>query len=173
MADTLQTLLGGPAASVTNPTISTIRLLQSTQGAVIPIVYGSQRVAPNWLWAGDYGSATDSGSKSGGKSGPGATRYFIGAALALCSGSGLGVFTGTALGVGRAWEIGPSVNGGYALVTTYGVAAQWIPFGGLDGQAPWGYLVTNHPEAAFGYSGIFYVATSAWNLGYSPTPPQI
>ena len=57
--------------------------------------------------------------------------------------------------------------------TTFGVAAQWITFGGLDGQAPWGYLVTNHPESAFGYSGIVYVATSAWNLGSSPNPPQI
>lgn len=172
MADGLQLLFGGPAASASKPTISTIRLLQSTQGAVIPIVYGSQRVAPNWLWAGDYGSGTDSGSKAAGKSGPGSTHYFIGAALALAHGPGLGVYSGQPLGVGRAWQVG-GAGGGTQLITTYGVQHQWIPFGGLDGQAPWGYLVTHHPEAAFGYSAIFYVATPSWELGNSPQPPQI
>ena len=166
----LSAMFGGSVASKNNQ-INVWQLMQSTQGAVIPIVYGSNRVAPNWLWAGDYGSASGTSSKGAalfGKSG-GTTRYFIGAALALAQGPGLGVFTGEPLGVGRAWQSG-SAN---AVITTYGVAQQWIPFGGLDGQAPWGYLVTNHPEAAFGYSGVFYVATPSWMLGSSPQPPQI
>lgn len=166
-----QSLFGTTAQSAKNQSINTWRLMQSTQGAVIPIVYGSQRVGVNWLWAGDYGvkgTGSDKGAALFGKGGSTA-QYRIGAALALCSGSGLGVFTGQNIGVGRAWQSGS----GNQLITTYGVAHQWVPFGGLDGQAPWGYLVTNHPESAFGFSGIAYVATSAWNLGSSPNPPQI
>lgn len=43
---------------------------------------------------------------------------------------------------------------------------------GTLGQAPWGYLVTNHPSQAFGYSTIACMATPSMDLGQSAQLPN-
>ena len=80
-----EVLFGSGASSSKSPGINTWRLMQSTQGAVIPLVYGSQRVPVNWLWAGDYGQKNGGSSKGAALFGKGGStiQYRIGAALAL------------------------------------------------------------------------------------------
>ncbi|HWR15176.1 MAG TPA: phage tail protein [Terriglobales bacterium] len=45
-------------------------------------------------------------------------------------------------------------------------------FTGDLGQAPWGYMSSKHPDRALGYSGMAYVASSAFDLGSSASLPN-
>jgi hypothetical protein len=44
---------------------------------------------------------------------------------------------------------------------------------GVEGQAPWTYLSSNHPDAAIGYSGIATVQASVLQLGDNAGMPQL
>lgn len=67
------------------------------------------------------------------------------------------------------------INYGYVQITTSEASDQAIPvqnlnlalFIGEPGQQPWGYLVTNHPSQALGYTRSAYVANQNFDLGSS------
>ena len=47
-----------------------------------------------------------------------------------------------------------------------------VLFEGSQGQQPWGYLTTNFPAAALGYTELAYVGFPNFSLGTSSETPQ-
>jgi hypothetical protein len=124
----------------------------------VPIVYGTQRVAPNLIWYGDYRSESQSQAEGGKGFGGGGQSdsqvYFASMIMALCE--------GPIQGIGQIW------NG----QTTYTLEQTGFSlFGGQTPQAPWSYLTSAHPDVALSYNGTAYLAVANYNLGGSPNMP--
>ena len=74
-------------------------------------------------------------------------------------------------------DVGKTVQINYTFyeVTTSEDQSQVVPtnnlqftlFVGTPGQSPWGYLTSNHPTQALGYTNTAYAANSAFDLGSS------
>ena len=141
-----------------------MKIQTSAYGKVVPLVYGTTRIAPNLIWYGDFvatphnsGSSGGGGGKGGvtggggGKGGgsDGTTTYTYSAAVAL------GLCEGPIAGIGTVW----------AAKTETSLAALGLGlFDGAYGQAPWSYLSSVHPDQALGYSGTAYVAGAGYQL---------
>src|ERR1700761_4820310 len=93
------------------PALSGLQVQTSAYGKVIPIVYGTTRIAPNLIWYGDFVATphTSNSSSGGGKGGvtgggggkggggSGSTTYTYSAAVAL------GLCEGPIAGIGNVW----------------------------------------------------------------------
>jgi hypothetical protein len=123
---------GSQASQVT--AVSGLQLQSSAYGKVIPIVYGTTRIAPNLIWYGHFvatpqassGGGAGKGGGGGGKGGS-ASSYVYQTAVAL------GLCEGPVAGVGSVY-LDKSVTTLSALGLSF--------FSGAYGQAPWGYLVS-------------------------------
>jgi Putative phage tail protein len=152
-------LFGGGRSNAQQPTAAAgIRVQTSIYGKAVALVYGNNRVSGNVIWYGDF-KATSHSQSAGGKGGSGSSTsytYTTALIIALCEGS--------IYGIGRVWqnsEVHTPVDLGLSIFT------------GTYPQAPWGYLATNHPTQALGYSGVAYVAHGAYNLQGSPSLPNL
>jgi hypothetical protein len=158
-------LLGSRSQASQPTAISGLQLQSSAYGKVIPIVYGATRIAPNLIWYGDFvatpqsqsGGGSGKGGGGGGGKGGGTASYIYQTAVAL------GLCEGPILSVG-------SVYVDKNVTSLAGLALSF--FSGAYGQAAWGYLATHHPDQALGYSGIAYVAASAYQLGTNAQLPN-
>jgi hypothetical protein len=145
------------------PAISSLPIQTSAYGKVIPLVYGTTRLAPNLIWYGDFvATPHNSGSSGGGGKGgvvgggggkggggDGTTTYTYSASIAL------GLCEGPITGIGTVW----------ATKTTTSLAALGLTvFLGEYAQPAWSYLSSVHPDQAVGYSGTAYVAGAAYAL---------
>ena len=151
-----------------NAAVSGLQLQSSAYGKVIPIVYGTTRIAPNVIWYGDFiatpqSSSAVSGGKggvttaaSGGKGGS-SSMYNYSTALAL------GLCEGTIQGIGNVY-VSKSVTTTAALGLSL--------FNGSYGQSTWGYVATKHSTQAVAYSGVAYVAASSYQLGNNAQLPN-
>ncbi len=144
------------------PAVSGLQIQTSAYGKVIPIVYGTTKIAPNLIWYGDFqaiphqsspsggGGKGGVGGGGGGKGGGGGNvtyTYQASVALGLCE--------GPIAGIGAAW----------ASKTETSLPALGLGlFVGSYAQAPWSYLSSLHPGEALGYSGTAYVAGAAYQL---------
>lgn len=147
--------------------VSGLQLQSSAYGKVLPIVYGTTRIAPNLIWYGDFTATPQStstgggkgaaGGGGGGKGGGGGTYYIYSTAVAL------GLCEGPINGVGTIY-----VNKSTTNASGLGFAV----FGGEAGQAPWGYLSSQHPTEALGYSRVAYLAAQSYALGESAHMPN-
>lgn len=83
----------------TRSRLADLQVQASTEGAAIPIVYGTMRIAGQVVWAGPF-TETTSVRRVGGKTGPKVQerRYAISFAVALCE--------GPISGIGRVWANG-------------------------------------------------------------------
>jgi Putative phage tail protein len=87
--------LFGSGAKKGNTVANNLSLQTSVYGNVIPIVYGTTRVAPNLIWYSDFTATPVSQGKGGkgsvigggGKSGGGTYQYSVAVAMALCEGA--------------------------------------------------------------------------------------
>lgn len=78
-------------------------------------------------------------------------------------------------------DAGAAFTISYVFTPAAGQLTQGPPLANLDltffdgslGQAPWGYLTTNHGAQAIGYSGISYIANSVMNLDSSGLTPNL
>jgi hypothetical protein len=146
-----------------SPALTGLKIQTSAYGKVIPLVYGTTRIAPNLIWYGDFVATphNSGGGGSGGKGGVvgggggkgggggGTTTYTYSASIAL------GLCEGPISGVGTVW----------ASKTETSLAALGLSiFGGTYGQAPWSYLSSVHPDQALGYSGTAYIAGAGYAL---------
>ncbi|MDA8230339.1 MAG: phage tail protein [Magnetospirillum sp.] len=52
-------------------------------------------------------------------------------------------------------------------------ADNFVALDGAQGQPPWGYLATNHPAQALGYSGLACVAAAPFDLGSNSSLPTL
>lgn len=155
----------GGTGKANNPTPPAIRLRvqQSAQGAIRPILCGQLRIAGNLIWFGNFqaqgvlqGSA---GGKGGGGSQSGSVTYTYSAyvAIGICAGpidSVLEVF---------------DQRGGTNTLVSYNMTL----FAGGYAQSPWGYLTTNFPTQALNYRGLAYAAFAPISLGSSSDMPNL
>lgn len=158
---------GGSNAAQTSQAVG-IRVQSSIYGSVLPIVYGTNRVAGNLIWYGNFQASKSSsgGGKSGGGGGKGSGGYTYSAAVAIA------LCEGPIQGIGTVWYSSNYIN----TVNSEGQQpiAQ-IGFGLFPGnytQAPWSYLVSQFPAVAYNYRGVAYVANSDISLGTSPDLPN-
>ncbi|HWE72508.1 MAG TPA: hypothetical protein VG328_05055 [Stellaceae bacterium] len=145
------------------PALSALPIQTATYAKVIPLVYGTTRIAPNLIWYGDFvATPHNSGSSGGGKGGVvgggggggkggggGTTTYTYTASVAL------GLCEGPIVGVGTVWATKTETSlAELALTVLLGEYA----------QPPWSYLSSVHPDQALGYSGTAYVAGAGYQL---------
>src|SRR5690606_5721632 len=107
-----------PTQRIEGQRLDSLRITSSTEGAVIPRVYGRMRIGGNVIWATDFREETRTTTQGGGKGGGGGkvktTEYLYSAsfAVALCE--------GPITGIGRIWADGKPMD-------TSGVTWRWYP----------------------------------------------
>lgn len=149
---------GGHSSSTTDQVLAGMQLQTSSYGGVLPILYGTTRIAGNLVYypVSDFKATPHTTSTTVGKGGGGSTMtnttytYTACVILVLCE--------GTATGINQVWrdkETGSLAGYGFTFFT------------GARTQTPWSYLTSNHPTQATGYSGMVFVAHAAIDLGGS------
>jgi uncharacterized membrane protein YeaQ/YmgE (transglycosylase-associated protein family) len=129
-----------PTQRIEGPRLDSLRITSSTEGAVIPRLYGRMRMGGNIIWATDFREETRTTTQGGGKGGGGGKvktteyLYYASFAVALCEGSEAGP-GGTSLsggetgggggpegitGIGRIWADGKPMD-------LSGVTWRWYP----------------------------------------------
>ena len=132
----------------------TFRVSTSAAGIAIPIVFGTQRIGGNMIWAGDFASSQQS---SGGKGKGGSQNvYSISFAMGLCE--------GPIAGIGKVWADKDRYSSLAALLAKNGSGTITVMVGDYP-QSPWTYLTTKHPTLALNYPGIAYIGAVNYALG--------
>jgi len=113
-----------PAQRIEGPRLDTLRITSSTEGAVIPRLYGRMRMGGNIIWATDFREEISTTTQGGGKGGGGKVKtteylYFASFAVALCE--------GPITGIGRIWADGKPMD-------LSGITWRWYP--GDETQSP-------------------------------------
>lgn len=136
-----------PTQRIEGPRLDTLRITTSTEGAVIPRVFGRMRIGGMIIWATDFREEKTTSSQGGGKGGGGGkvktTEYFYYAsfAVALCE--------GPITGIGRIWADGK-------LLDTSGITLRWYP--GDEAQEPDPMILSKMgADATPAYRGTAYV----------------
>jgi hypothetical protein len=145
--------------------VASLRYQTSQKGGVIPLVYGTNRIAVNLL---DYQNFTPSGKTGkggkggvtgGGSTGKGGnqTNYQVDFTAGLCQ--------GPVNGFGEIW---------YNKTVTTFLGAPGLSFAavGSDGQATDSYWTSNYPSNAVNYSGTAFFTADQYPLGSSPALPN-
>jgi hypothetical protein len=136
-----------PAQRIEGPRLDSLRITSSTEGAVIPRLYGRMRIGGNIIWATDFREETSTTTQGGGKGGGGGKvktteyRYYASFAVALCE--------GPITGIGRIWADGK-------LLDTAGITWRWYP--GDETQSPDPFIAAKMGAASTpAYRGTAYV----------------
>lgn len=126
--------------------LDTLRITSSTEGAIIPRVYGRMRIGGNVIWATDFReevSTTTQGGKGGGGGKVRTTTYLYYASFAVA------ICEGPISGIGRIWADGKPMD-------MEGVTWRWYP--GDEAQAPDPFINARMgPGATPAYRGTAYV----------------
>ncbi|HEY3919461.1 MAG TPA: phage tail protein [Stellaceae bacterium] len=152
------------------PAISGLQIQTSAYGKVIPLVYGTTRIAPNLIWYGDFlatphSSGSSGGGGKGGVTGGGggkgggssSTTYTYSAAVAL------GLCEGPIAGIGAVWASQSETS---LAALGLGVYIGSYP------QPPWNYLSSVHPDQALAYCGTAYAVAPGYQLDSSAQLPN-
>ena len=138
-----QTLFGPKPANATGPRLSDLEVQASTEGAVMPRVYGKTRLAGQIIWATDFEEVTKTETQ-GGKGGPKVTTteysYFANFAVALCEGK--------IARIGRIWADGKPLD---QAAFTFRV------YPGDEEQLPDSLIAAKQGGSAPAYRGTAYV----------------
>ncbi len=157
----MSNIIGGGSNAKQQRVAASLHFQTSQAGGVIPLVYGTTKLAPNLI---DYDDFTASAGKSA--KGKGAGLAGKGSGQEIYSASViLGVCQGPVAGWGAVWwnkSIAPLLN--LPGLSTTNV--------GADGQAADPFWVTNHPQKALGYSGTANVTLDNYQLGQSAALPN-
>ena len=100
VVDSLLVSALAPAQRIEGARLDSLRITSSTEGAVIPRLFGRMRLGGNVIWATDFREEINTSSQGGGKGGgPTVTTteylYYASFAVALCEGQ--------ITGIGRVW----------------------------------------------------------------------
>ena len=131
----------------------------SVYGLTLPVIYGATRVPGNMIWYGAFTATpqyTQSSSGKGGGSQKTQTGYGYTASFTL------GICEGVINSINAVWN-----NGVLDTTDTF------TTFTGGPAQAPWGYLTTLDSTKALAYRNLAYIAAANFNLGSSPSLPQL
>ena len=152
-----------PAQRIEGARLDSLRITSSTEGAVIPRLFGRMRIGGNIIWATDFREETKTTRQGGGKgSGPKVTTteyvYYASFAVALCEGE--------ITGIGRVWADGKAMD-------MTGVTWRWYP--GDEAQAPDPFISAKMGAANTpAYRGTAYVAFEELDLSsFGNRLPQI
>ena len=141
--------------------IADFQINTASYGEVVPEILGTTRVSGNIIdyedfTAHEHSSTTRTG-KGGGSSHTEITyTYTVAAAIALCE--------GPIVGVGKVWR-------DKEIYSYPSEKIELTLFNGEQGQAPWPYMVSKHPDKALPYSGLAYMA-GVVDLGERGSLPQ-
>jgi hypothetical protein len=154
---------GNTTISTIEPVAGSLRVQTAVYGSVVPLVYGRTRISGNLIWFGGFTAIPHTSSQSsGGKGGGGVTQqsttYTYTAAVAMALGEGL------ISGIITAWKD----KAKFTSLSSLGLSIAT----GAIGQAVWGYLTTNYPAQALGYSGLAYLYAPAYDLGSNAQVPN-
>jgi hypothetical protein len=152
-----------PAQRIEGARLDSLRITSSTEGAVIPRLFGRMRIGGNIIWATDFREEVNTTSQGGGKgSGPKVTTteyiYFASFAVALCEGE--------ITGIGRVWADGKAMD-------MTGVTWRWYPGDEVQGPDP---FISAKMGAANtpAFRGTAYVVFEELNLSaFGNRLPQI
>jgi hypothetical protein len=154
----------GGGASVSNSTqrISAFQVNQSSYGVPLKLVFGTALVNSVLCDFTDFTAiahttTTTSGGKGGGEVTSSQTDYTYTVAGCLALGEG------ELAGVGQVYADSKTTD-------LYSLNLQF--FKGSKAQAPWGYMLSKHPDHALSYSGTSYVA-GVVDLGSSASMPNM
>lgn len=142
--------------------IADFQINTASYGEVVPEILGTTRVSGNIIdyedfTAHEHRSTTRTGKGGGGSSHTEITyTYTVAAAIALCE--------GPIAGVGKVWR-------DKEIYTYPSEKIELTLFNGEQGQAPWPYMVSKHPDKALPYSGLAYMA-GVVDLGERGSLPQ-
>ncbi|MGB0498714.1 MAG: baseplate multidomain protein megatron, partial [Rubricella sp.] len=154
-----------PTQRIEGPRLDSLRITSSTEGAVIPRVYGRMRMGGNVIWATDFREETKTTTQGGGKGGGGGGKvktteylYYASFAVALCD--------GPITGIGRIWADGK-------LLDTAGITWRWYP--GDESQTADPFIAAKMGAAnTAAYRGTAYVVFEDLPLGnYGNRLPQL
>ena len=160
-------LFGGGAKVRQPQATAALTIQQSAYGTPLYLLYGTNRIYGNLLWYGDFqadlvstggGVGGKGGIVGGGGKGGGQSEYNYYASFAI------GLSEGPIAAVGEVYVS--------KQVTTLAEIGNATVFTGTQGQSPWGYLTTNFPEQAIGYSELSYIGFANFSLGTSSETPQ-
>ncbi|MGX1005362.1 hypothetical protein ACSSV6_003953 [Roseovarius sp. MBR-38] len=135
-----------PTQRIEGQRLDSLRITSSTEGAVIPRLFGRMRIGGNIIWATDFREETKTSRQGGGKgSGPKVTTteflYFASFAVALSEGE--------VTGIGRIWADGKPMD-------LSGVTWRWYP--GDEVQEPDPFISARMGAASTpAYRGTAYV----------------
>jgi hypothetical protein len=157
--------LFGGTQNTQNSRLLGYRVQTSISGTAIPIVFGTNRIPANVIWTGDWKAKKAEGKAGKGKAGGNYT-YTTAGIEALCSGPINSIVAVWSNQIKKGQDA-------TSYLSPYTVSDLGLTlFVGNRGQAPWGYLTSNHADQALGYSEIAYVAKSDWDLGSSGVFPN-
>ncbi len=151
-----------PTQSVEGPRLDNLRVTSSSEGSVIPRLYGRMRLGGTIIWATDFREEKNTKKSGGGKGGGGGVKtttysYFASFALALCE--------GPITGIGRVWADGKLLD--MAAVT-------WRLYLGDEEQGPDPFIAACMGGEAPAYRGVAYLVFEDLALGeFSNRLPQI
>ncbi|MBC9248379.1 glycoside hydrolase/phage tail family protein [Paracoccus sp. 11-3] len=152
-----------PAQRIEGARLDNLRITASTEGAVIPRIFGRMRMGGNIVWATDFREETRTSRQGGGKGGGPKVEtteylYYASFAVALCEGE--------ITGIGRIWADGKPLD-------TSGLTWRWYP--GSETQQPDPFIAaTMGPEATPAYRGTAYVVFEDLPLNdYGNRLPQL
>lgn len=141
--------------------IADFQINTASYGEVVPEILGTTRVSGNIIdyedfTAHEHSSTTRTGKGGGSKHTEITYTYTVAAAIALCE--------GPIAGVGKVWR-------DKEIYTYPSEKIELTLFNGEQGQAPWPYMVSKHPDKALPYSGLAYMA-GVVDLGERGSLPQ-
>ncbi len=153
-----------PTQRIEGPRLDSLRITSSTEGAVIPRLYGRMRIGGNIIWATDFREETRTTTQGGGKGGGGGKvrtteyLYYSSFAVALCE--------GPITGIGRIWADGK-------LMDTSGITWRWYP--GDESQSADPFIAAKMGAANTpSYRGTAYVVFEELPLtDYGNRLPQV
>nr|WP_249200756.1 glycoside hydrolase TIM-barrel-like domain-containing protein [Thetidibacter halocola] len=144
-----------PAQRIEGARLESLRITSSTEGAVIPRLYGRMRIGGNIIWATDFRERKKTTTQGGGKGGGGQKvktteyLYYASFAVALCE--------GPITGIGRIWADGK-------LLDTSGITWRWYPGDEVQSADPL-IATTMGADETPAYRGTAYVVFEDLALG--------
>jgi len=152
-----------PTQRIEGPRLDSLRITSSTEGAVIPRVFGRMRMGGTIIWATDFREETRTSSQGGGKGGAPKVKsteflYFASFAVAVSEGA--------ITGIGRIWADGKPMD-------LTGVTWRWYP--GDEAQTADPFIAAKMGAASTpAYRGTAYVVFEDLPLGnYGNRLPQL
>ena len=152
---------GSSSVSTSAQRISSFQVNQSSYGSPLKLIFGTAMVNSVLVDYQDFTAIAHTKTTTSGGKGGSVTQtdtsytYTVAGAIALGEGK--------LAGVGKVW-VDSKTTDCYSLNLGF--------FNGGKGQAPWGYMLTNHPDHALSYSGTSYLA-GVVDLGSSASLPNM